>query len=41
MIWKDEFVDEIRKFREEHAQAFNYEMNAMFAHWKKLEEKSG
>ncbi len=29
MIWKDEIVAEIRKIREEHAKAFDYDIIAM------------
>jgi hypothetical protein len=40
-MWKDEIVDEIHKFREEHDRLFNYDLDAMFADWQKKQEASG
>ena len=40
-MWKDEIVEEIHRIREEHAKAFNYDLDAMFADWQKQEAESG
>ena len=40
-MWQDEILDEIRKFREEHAKSFNYDLDAMFADWQKRQAESG
>jgi hypothetical protein len=40
-MWKDEIVEEIHKIREAHAQAFNYDLKAMFADWQKKQDASG
>jgi hypothetical protein len=29
-MWQDEILDQIHKFREEHAKYFNYDLDAMF-----------
>jgi alkylation response protein AidB-like acyl-CoA dehydrogenase len=40
-MWQDEILDEIHKFREEHAKSFNYDLDAMFADWQKRQAESG
>ncbi len=40
-MWPDEILDEIHKFREEHAKSFNYDLDAMFADWQKRQAESG
>ncbi|MFM7475653.1 MAG: hypothetical protein ACKO2T_07940 [Microcystis aeruginosa] len=40
-MWQDEILDEIHKFREEHAKSFNYDLDAMFADWQKRQVESG
>ncbi len=40
-MWKDEILDEIHKFREEHAKSFNYDLDAMFIDWQKKQAESG
>ena len=40
-MWQDEILDEIHKFREEHAKSFNYDLDAMFADWQKRQIESG
>ena len=40
-MWQDEILDEIHKFREEHARSFNYDLDAMFADWQKKQVESG
>ncbi len=40
-MWEDEILDEIHKFREEHAKSFNYDLDSMFEDWQKRQEKSG
>ena len=40
-MWQDEILDEIHKFREEHAKSFNYDLDAMFADWQKRQSESG
>ena len=34
-------MDEIHKFREEHAKSFNYDLDAMFVDWQKRQAESG
>lgn len=29
-MWKDEILEEIHKYREEHAKSFNYDIKAIF-----------
>jgi hypothetical protein len=41
MMWQDEILDEIHKFREEHAESFNYDLDAMFLDWQKRQAESG
>jgi len=41
MMWQDEILDEIHKFREEHAKFFNYDLDAMFVDWQKRQAESG
>jgi 6-phosphogluconate dehydrogenase len=38
---QDEILDEIHKIREEHAQSFNYDLDAMFADWQKKQAEGG
>jgi 6-phosphogluconate dehydrogenase len=38
---QDEILNEIHKNREEHAESFNYDLEAMFADWQKREAESG
>jgi hypothetical protein len=40
-MWKDEIVEEIHRIREEHAKAFNYDLEAMFVDWQKRQTESG
>lgn len=40
-MWQDEILDEIHKFREEHAKSFNYDLEAMFADWQKKQSEGG
>ena len=40
-MWQDEILNEIHKFREEHAKSFNYDLDAMFADWQKRQAESG
>jgi hypothetical protein len=40
-MWQDEILDEIHKFREEHAKSFNYDLDAMFADWQKRQSEGG
>ena len=37
----NEILEEIHKFREDHAKAFNYDVAAMFADWRKRQITSG
>lgn len=39
-MWPDEILDEIHKFRAEHAKSFNYDLDAMFADWQKRQAES-
>lgn len=39
-MWQDEIIDEIHKFRAEHAKSFNYDLDAMFADWQKRQAES-
>lgn len=36
MVWKDEIVEEVRRYRDEYASKFNYDLEAML---KDLQEK--
>ena len=40
-MWQDDILDEIHKFREEHAKSFNYDLDAMFVDWQKRQAESG
>lgn len=40
-MWKDPIVEEIRKIRDEHAARFNYDLEAIYKDFKRLEEESG
>ncbi|MBW4666013.1 MAG: hypothetical protein KME60_00865 [Cyanomargarita calcarea GSE-NOS-MK-12-04C] len=40
-MWKDEILEEIHQIREEHAKAYNYDLDAMFADWQKRQAQSG
>lgn len=37
----NEILEEIYLFREAHARAFNYDVAAMFADWRKRQAESG
>lgn len=39
-MWKDEIVEETRKVREEYAEKFNYDLEAIYKDLKK-QEKGG
>jgi len=41
MTLNNEILEEIHQYREEHAKAFNYDVAAMFADWRKRQAKSG
>ncbi|MBK5293874.1 MAG: hypothetical protein JJE04_19650 [Acidobacteriia bacterium] len=38
---KDYIVEEVRRIREEHAERFGYDVDAIFAELKRLEKASG
>lgn len=38
---QNEILDQIHKIREEHAESFNYDLDAMFADWQKRQAESG
>ncbi|MEG3435552.1 hypothetical protein V0288_00325 [Pannus brasiliensis CCIBt3594] len=40
-MWQDEVLEEIHKYREEHANSFNYDLDAMFANWQKRQAENG
>ncbi|MGC1306922.1 MAG: hypothetical protein WA885_06810 [Phormidesmis sp.] len=40
-MFQNEILDEIHKIREEHAESFNYDLDAMFADWQKKQAESG
>ena len=40
-MWQDEIIDEIYQIREEHAKAFDYDIKALCADWRKRQDKSG
>jgi hypothetical protein len=40
-MWEDEILDEIHKIREEHAESFNYDLDAMFADWQRRQSEGG
>jgi hypothetical protein len=40
-MWNDPIVEEVRKVRNEHAKKFNYDLQAIAADLKKLQEASG
>jgi hypothetical protein len=40
-VWQDEILDEIHKFREEHAKSFNYDLDAMFEDWQRKQLEGG
>ena len=37
---KDPIVEEVRKFRDEHAAQFNYDLDAIYADMKRIESES-
>jgi len=39
-MWEDPIVAEVRKIRDRHAAAFNYDLDAIFQDLKKQEKKS-
>ena len=40
MMWEDEIVQEVRKYREAYAAKFNFDLQAMYEDLKKAERKS-
>lgn len=40
-MWKDEVLEEIYKIREEHAQSFNYNLQAICDDLRKRQAESG
>jgi hypothetical protein len=40
-MWKDEILEEIHKIREEHAQAFNYDLQAICDDLRRKQAASG
>ena len=40
-MWKDEILEEIYKIREEHAKAFNYDLQAICDDLRQRQNKSG
>jgi hypothetical protein len=40
-MWKDEIVEEIHKIREEHAKAFNYDLQAICDDLRRKQAESG
>ena len=39
-MYKDPIIDEIHKFREEHAAKFNYDIRKIVAYYKNRQDKS-
>ena len=39
-MWEDEIINEIRKYRNEHASQFNYDSEAIFHDLKAMEQTS-
>lgn len=40
-MWENEVLDEIRKYREEHAKAFNYDISAICEDIRRRQNASG
>ncbi|MGB5961929.1 MAG: hypothetical protein WBG73_14775 [Coleofasciculaceae cyanobacterium] len=40
-MWKDEILEEIHKIREEHAKAFNYDLQAICDDLRRKQAESG
>jgi hypothetical protein len=40
-MWKDEILEEIHRIREEHAKAFNYDLQAICDDLQKKQSESG
>ena len=40
-MWQDEIIEEIYQIREEHAKAFDYDIKALCADWRKRQAQSG
>jgi hypothetical protein len=40
-MWKDEIVEEIHQIREQYAESFNYDLDAIFIDLRKKEAASG
>lgn len=38
---QNEILDKTHKIREEHAESFNYNLDAMFADWQKRQAETG
>jgi len=39
-MWEDEIVEEVRKYRDEHASKFGYDINRIFQDLKEKEKKN-
>lgn len=40
-MWKDEVLEKIYRIREEHAKAFNYDLQAICDDWRQKQSASG
>lgn len=40
-MWKDPIVEEVRRIREQHAKAFNYDLRAIVDDLRRQQQKSG
>lgn len=40
-MWKDPIVEEVRRFRDEHAARFNYDIDAIVQDLQELDRTSG
>ncbi|NER50945.1 MAG: hypothetical protein F6J92_30600 [Symploca sp. SIO1A3] len=40
-MWQDEIVEEIHRIRQEYAESFNYDLDAIFKDLQKKEAESG
>lgn len=40
-MWPNEILEEIHRIREENAKSFNYDLDTMFANWRKKQAESG
>ena len=39
-MWKDKIVEDVRKVRKEHAEKFDYDIDAIYKDFKKQEKRS-